>query len=204
LIASLDPLRPAVFVVVLRSRFVNALAFLVGWTLALTLLFFIVSFALAGDVETGPSDALAAAASVFELAIGVALIALAAHRWRHAASEFGYPQAIQRQLERLDVRRSAGLGVLIQPRALTIAAALVVARDRSSVISWLIGFAVFAFASTAAILAILIFVLRRPDRAAAWLTELVTMLERQAANIFTILCAAAGCYLVIDGIVHLT
>ena len=197
-------MRPAVFVVVLRSHFTNALAFLVGWTVALSVLFFLVSFTLAGDVETGPSEAHQAVASVLELAIGAALLAFAAHRWRHKTSaKLGYPQAVQRQLDQLDVRRSAGLGVLIQPRALTIAAALVVARDRSGVLSWLIGFAVFGIASTAAILAILLFVIRRPDRAAAWLADLVESLERQAPNIFTVLCAAAGAYLVIDGIVHL-
>ena len=52
-LASLNPLRPAVFVLVLRTQFVNAIALLAGWAVALSLLFIIVYVALAGDVSAG-------------------------------------------------------------------------------------------------------------------------------------------------------
>jgi hypothetical protein len=110
---------------------------------------------------------------------------------------------VLRRLDHLDVRRSAALGVLIQPRALTVAAAVIVARDRSGVLSWMFGFAGFALASTAALLGILIYVLRRPERASIWLNDVMSALERQAPMVFTVLCAAAGGYLVLDGLVHL-
>jgi hypothetical protein len=206
ILASLDPLRPAVFVVVLRSQFGNAIAFLAGWTLALSLLFVLVLVTFAGDISDGPDARHRTAASVVLIAVGVVLLGVAGHRWRRRHDErgpAGYPQAVLRRLHHLDVRRSAALGVLIQPRALTIAAAAVVARDRAGVLSLLIGFAVFAVASTAALLGILIYVIRRPETATLWLTDVVSAIERQCSTIFTVLCAAGGGYLVLDGLANL-
>ena len=203
ILASLDPLRPVVFVLVLRTQLVNAIAFLAGWALALSLLFVIVFVALAGDISTGPDHRHRTAASVAELAIGAALLVVAAGRWRRRHDESGrrgYPQAVLRRLDHLDVRRAAVIGVLIQPRALTVAAAVVVARDRSGVLSLLIGFAVFAIVSTAALLGILIYDIWRPESARLRLTDVVSTLERQGPMIFTVLCAAGGGYLVLDGL----
>ena len=53
LVAALDPLRPVLFVLVLRTQLVNAIAFLAGWTLALSLLFVIVFATFAADIPTG-------------------------------------------------------------------------------------------------------------------------------------------------------
>ena len=69
-VASLDPLRPVVFVLVLRTQLVNAIAFLAGWTLALSLLFVIVFVTFAGDISTGSGQGHRTAASVAELASG--------------------------------------------------------------------------------------------------------------------------------------
>jgi hypothetical protein len=195
-----------VFVVVLRSQFANAIAFLAGWTVALSLLFVLVFMTFAGDISDGPDAKRRTAASVVELAVGVVLLVVAGHRWRgrHNDRVSGlYPQAVLQRLQHLDVRRSAALGVLIQPRALTIAAAVVVARDRSGPLSLLVGFAVFAVVSTAAMLGILVYVIRRPETATLWLTNVVSAIELQASTIFTLLCAAGGGYLVLDGLANL-
>ena len=124
---------------------------------------------------------------------------MAARRWgrRHEeGAEGGYPAAVVRQLDRLDIRRSAFVGVLIQPRTLTVAAALVVAREESGPVSLLIGFVAFAVVSTAALLGILVYVVRRPERATLRLADVVAVLERQAPVIITVLFAGAGGYLV--------
>ncbi len=202
-LASLNPLRPAVFVLVLRTQFVNAIALLAGWAVALSVLFIIVYVALAGDVSAGPGAGQRTAASVAELAIGGALLVVAGRRWRRRQDERvnrGYPHAVLDRLEHLDVRTAAVLGVLIQPRSLTIAAAVVVARDRSGVLGLLIGFAVFAVVSTAALLAILVYDICRPESARIRLTDVVSELERRGPTIFTVLCAAGGGYLVLDAL----
>ncbi len=191
---------------VLRTGIVNAIALLVGWTLALVLLFLAVVIAFGGDPSTDPSDSQRTAASVVELVVGVGLLAFAVHRWRRrheATAGTAYPQAVARQLEHLNVRRSAFMGVLIQPRALTVAAALVVARDRDGVFGMLVGFSLFAVASTAALLGILIYAIARPELAALRLTDVVSLLERQAPMILTALFAAGGGYLVFDALWHL-
>ena len=203
ILASLDPLRPVVFVLVLRTQLVNAIAFLAGWTLALSLLFVIVFVTFAGDISTGPDHRHRTAASVAEIAVGAALLVVAARRWRRRHDESGrggYPPAVLRRLDHLDVRRAAVIGVLIQPRALTVAAAVVIARDRSGVLSLLVGFALFAVVSTAALVGILAYDVWRPENARLRLTDVVSALERQGPMIFTVLCAAGGGYLVLDGL----
>ena len=202
-LASLDPLRPVVFLLVLRTRLVNAIAFLAGWTLALSILFVIVFVAIAGDIWTGPDDRHRTAASVAEVAVGVALLIVAAGRWRRrhdGSGRVGYPRAVLRRLDHIDVRRAAAIGVLIQPRAMTVAAAVVIARYRSGPLSLLIGFGVFAIVSTAALLGILTYDLLRPASARLRLADVVSTLERQAPMIFTVLCAAGGGVLVLDGL----
>jgi hypothetical protein len=107
---------------------------------------------------------------------------------------------VLRRLDDLDVRRSAVVGVLIQPRALTTAAAVVVARDRSGALGLLIGFVVFAVVSTAALLGILIYDIWRPESARLRFTDAVSALEWHGPMIFTVLSAAGGSYLVVDGL----
>jgi hypothetical protein len=168
-LASLDPLRPVVFVLVLRTKRINALAFLVGWAAALSLLFVVVFVLFGGDVSGGPGADRRTGISVAELLIGLLLAVIAARRWQRRAeieTKSLAPESVLRRLDQLGPRQAGLMGVLIQPRTLTIAAALVVARDRSGVLSLLIGFAVFAVASTAALLAILVYDIRRPESAA--------------------------------------
>ena len=131
ILASLDPFRPVVLVLVLRTQLVNAIAFLAGWTLALLSLFAIVLVPLAGDIPTPADHRHRTAASVAEIAVEAVLLIVALGRWRRRHDERGrngYPQAVLRRLDHLDVRRAALIGVLIQPRALTVAAAVVIAR----------------------------------------------------------------------------
>ena len=131
---------------------------------------------------------------------------IAARRWQRRAemdAKSLAPAAVLRRLDQLGPRQAGLMGVLIQPRTLTIAAALVVARDRSGVLSLLIGFAVFAVVSTAALLGILLYDIRRPESAASQLESFVGRLEAQGPVLFTILCACAGVYLIADGVYSL-
>ena len=193
-----------VFVLVLRTQLVNAFAFLAGWTLALSLLFVIVLVPLAGDISTGTDHRHRTAASSgprsrsgrrcssSRQAGGVAATTTAVvadTRWRYSDGSTTSTSA-----ERLSS------GVLIQPRALTVAAAVIIARDRSGVLSLLIGFAVFAIVSTAALLGILTYHLWSPESATLRLTDVLSTLERQGPLIFTVLCGAGGGYLVVDGV----
>ena len=183
ILAPLDPLRPVVFVLVLHTKRINALAFLIGWAAALSLLFVVVFVVFGGDISEQPGEDRRTWISVAELLAGVLLMVIATRRWRRRAemeAKSLAPEAVLRRLDQLGPRQAGVMGVLIQPRTLTIAAALVVARDRSGVLSLLIGFAVFAVVSTAALLGILLYDIRRPESAASRLEDSSDASRRKA------------------------
>lgn len=205
-LASIDPLRPAVFALVLSTRRSNALAFLFGWAAALALLFGLAYVALGGDASKSLDSAQRTAASVIVLIIGVALLVVAVRHWlrrdenveRHVV-----PDGLVRRLDGLDLQRAGVLGVLIQPRSLTIAAALVCARDRTDAFDLLIGFALFAAASTCALIGLLIYDLLQPAEAQHRLTEIIALIEREGPWLVTVGAAIAGLYLTVNSLLDL-
>ena len=136
-LAALNPLRPVVFVLVLRTRRVNAIAFLAGWALALSVLFGLVCRRRRWRCVRGVERP-------------TAHLGLGWPSWSSARSSLS-SRCVDGRVARTPQRstsprppspggstgsilKGAGvMGVLIQPRTLTIAAALVVARDRSGV-----------------------------------------------------------------------
>jgi hypothetical protein len=204
-LALLDPLRPVVFVLVLRANRINATAFLVGWAVALSALFIAVFLLAAGDGSGPTSAGQRTWASAAEAVLGSVLLILAARRWqrRGTATHLVTPAAVLRRLNRLDPRRAGFMGVLIQPRTITIAAALVVARDQSGPVSFLIGFALFAVVSTSMLLGIFGYHLWRPQDAERRLSGLVAVLEGYGPLLITALCAVGGGYLLVDGLLGL-
>lgn len=206
ILASIDPLRPAVFALVLSTKRPNALAFLAGWAVALSLLFGLAFVALGGDATNAPASSRQTWASVLLLLIGVGLLAVAARRWmhRHEGEERSVvPNSLARRLDHLDLRHAAGLGVLIQPRSLTIAAALVCARDRTDALDLVIGFMLFAAASTIALIGLLIYDLRQPAESQYGLTQILASIERQGPLLVTIASAVGGIYLTVNSLLSL-
>jgi hypothetical protein len=198
-----DPLRPAVFALVLATKRSNAVAFLAGWIVAFSLLFVIAFVVLGGSDMGGASEGQRTWASVFLLVIGGGLLVVAVRRWRRPTEGEPrplVPDALLRRVDRLDPRRAAVIGALIQPRALTIAAALVVARDRSDAVSMLVGFALFGVASTSVLLGLLAYDIRYQASARKRLSDFVGVLEREGPRIITIGSGVAGAYLVVDAL----
>ena len=190
------------FVLVLRTQLVNAIAFLAGWTLALSLLFVIVLVPFAGDISTRADHRHRTAASVAEIAIGACCSSSRRPRRSTATTTRvgGYPQAVSdgsttwTSGERLDRRVDPAAGADGRGRRRH-------RPDRSGVLSLLIGFAVFAIVSTAALLGIFsTYHVWRPESARIRLTDVVSTLERQGPIIFTVLCGAGGGFLVVDGL----
>ena len=197
------------FVLVLRGQGgrVNAAAFLVGWAAALAVLFFIGFAAFdAGGAGHASADQ-KTWLSIVEVLLAVVLLIVAARRWQHRHLDRPpptTPQTILRQVERLTPRRSSVLGVLIQPRTLTLAAAVIVARDRSGPLSAIAGLGVFALLSTIALLGIFMYTVRRPDQAETALAEIAERIEQAGPTLVTIACALGGGYLLIKGVYGLT
>jgi hypothetical protein len=140
--------------------------------------------------------------SVLEVVLAVSLLALALRQWRRRNAKTAPPSLqprIVRQLDHLTPRRASLLGVLIQPRTLTIAAAVVVARERSSLVGAVAGLGVFGLLSTGALLGLFTYFVRRPDGASRKLADIAEWIEQAAAQLLTIVLAIGGVYLLIDG-----
>jgi hypothetical protein len=107
LLAAVDPLRPAVFVLVLSTDRRNALAFLVGWASALSLLFVVAFVALGGTTLGRSSSGLSTVASVLLLAIGVGLLVVSARRRSRPVETTRplIPGAVLRRLDGIDARK---------------------------------------------------------------------------------------------------
>jgi len=205
-LASIDPLRPAAFALVLATRRQNGVAFLIGWAAALSVLFGLAFVVLGTDTTQPPSSSRQTGASAVLLIIGLVLLVVAARRFRRGktdATGHVVPLALMRRLDDLDVRRAALLGALIQPTSLTIAAAVVAARDRAGALSLVIGFALFAAVSTAALLGLLVYDTRHPTESRSQLGEIVKLLDREGPRLVTIATALAGVYLVVNSLLNL-
>ncbi len=209
LLASLNPMRPVVFVMVLRTdrALVNAVAFLFGWIASLLALFVIGFAVVGGGVSGHPRGPEKTGAAVGELLVALALLFLAARRWRRrndVTVRRTAPEAILRRLDRLNPRSARILGVLIQPWTLTLGAALIVARERSGVLSAISGLLVFALFSTGALLAIFTYFVRRPDSAQSRLASVTSRLELAGPTILTLVCGVGGVYLFVNALLALT
>jgi hypothetical protein len=205
LLATLDPLRPVVFLLVLRTERAraNGIYFLVGWALALAVLFTTGYLAFNARGSGRSSSAQKTWLSALEVLLAVSLLVMAIRRWlqrNKVAARPATPKAVLRQLEHLDPKRASLLGVLIQPRSLTIAAAVVVARDRSSLISYLGGLGIFALLSTVPLIGLFTHYVRRPDIAKSQYGSLAARIEQAGPTILTVVCALGGGYLLVDGI----
>ena len=198
LLASLDPLRPALFVLVLRTdrARVNAIAFFVGWALSLVVLFALAFVAFGGAGESGRANSAQRLwVSVLELLLGAVMWVLAGRRWRRRNAPDAHhstPAALLRRLEGLTPRGAGIMGVLIQPRTLTFAAALIVARDHSGLLSYATGLSVFALVSTGVLLGIFIYYIRRPQSARSKLSALLARVEGAGPTLTAVLFGLAG------------
>lgn len=205
LLSSLDPLRPVVFVYLLRTAQgrLNAIGFFIGWALALAALFTIAFTAFSAGQSGRPSPAQQTWLSIVELLLAVVLGTMALRRWRRrhdTAAPYVIPAPVSHQLDHLTPRRSGILGVLLQPRALTIAAAVIVAREHSGITDALLGLAVFALVSTGALLGMFTFFIRRPEQADSWLADVGDRIEQAGPMIFTCACALGGAYMLFQGL----
>jgi hypothetical protein len=213
LMASLSPATILVFGVVLgtaRGR-MNAVGFLLGWGLSLTIVF-LGSYALA---VSGASDEGSGRASVavIEVLLGLALLVFAARLWRRGqtmssvttgeSGSRGGAGRLMGQMEGLKPFGAAVVGILKQPWAITTAAALVVVHNQTSALVVALAFVCFTVASTATVGWMFLYYARHPGDAQ---TQLAALRDRVAAAGPAMGAAAGvlvGGFLMIDGLLGL-
>ena len=202
LMASLSPSTIVVFLFLLsttRAR-VNALAFLVGWAVSLTVVF-AGSYALGGSHALRSGDGRTSVKVAAALA-GLALIALGTRQWRRrhvVRASAGGENRFMRHLGRLNPWSAAGVGVLKQPWAITAAAALVVVDHSAGLFRVTIAFLLFMAVSTASVGLIYLYYARRPGEAEARLAALRVRLAQAGPTIAAVVAMVVGAVLAVDG-----
>ena len=203
LLASVSPSTLVVFILLLataRAR-VNAAAFLIGWSISLTIVF-AASYAVGGVHGTQAGNGGTAVAAL-EILLGVALAVAAAQQWRRRdrpRTSSGVTKKFSAHLKELKPWEAAVVGILEQPWTLTAAAAVVLVRHHSAFLVVLFAFLVFAFLSTATVGLIFVYFARRPGQAEAHLSDLRNRLVQAGPAIFAIVSVALGIYLIVDGV----
>jgi hypothetical protein len=203
LLASVSPSTIVVFILLLattRAR-VNAAAFLIGWSISLTIVF-AASYAVGGVRGTQSGNGSTAVAAL-EILLGVALGVAGAQQWRRRdrpRTSSGVTKKFSAHLKELKPWEAAVVGILEQPWTLTAAAAVVLVRHHSAFLVVLFAFLVFAFLSTATVGLIFVYFARRPGQAEAHLSDLRDRLVQAGPAIFAIVSVALGIYLIVDGV----
>ena len=154
LLASLSPATIIVFILVLattRAR-VNAIAFLVGWGVSLTIVFTL-AYAIGGTHATRQSGG-RVWVDVAMIVLGVALAVAGVRRWQRRNTPrppSGASKALAARLSHLRPWEATILGVLKEPWSITAAAAVVVVHYHSPLVVALLAFVLFSVVSTATV-----------------------------------------------------
>jgi hypothetical protein len=206
LMASLSPSTIVVFLFLLsttRPR-TNALGFLVGWAVSLTVVF-TASYAVGASRTVRSTDG-KISVEILSVVVGVALIGVGAVQWRRRHLVRQRPSReslVTRSLSRLTPVSAAGVGVLKQPWAITAAAALVVVDHSGGLLKVAIAFVVFMAVSTASVGLIYLYYARQPGQAEAKLTTLRGRLADAAPTTIALVAMVVGAIVAVDGAISL-
>jgi Sap, sulfolipid-1-addressing protein len=209
LLASLSPTTLVVFILLLstaRAR-VNAVAFLIGWAVSLTIVF-TASYAL-GASHAAQRGSGRTAVQVAEIFLGLVLLGVGVRQWRnrHTQAENAAGWGSERftgRLRSLNPWGAAAVGILKQPWAITTAAAIVVVHHHPAFLVAVIAFVCFTIASTATIGMIYLYYARRPGEAQAYLSTLQDRVVAAGPAIVAVVAVLVGALLTIDGLRGLT
>lgn len=211
LMASLSPATIVVFVLVLgtaKAR-VNAVGFLFGWGLSLTVVF-ATSYALAvtGAAQRGGGRT---SVAILEFLLGAALMVASIRLWRRRTKDPRVPddpsqaagwgtERLMGHMDGLTPLGAAVVGVLKQPWAITSAAALVVVHSQTTGLLVAIAFALFTVASTATVALMFVYYARYPGEAQTRLAELRDRAMAAGPTAGAVAGMLVAGFLIIDGL----
>ena len=211
LMASLSPATIVVFVLVLgtaKAR-VNAVGFLFGWGLSLTVVF-VASYvlALSGAAQRGGGRT---SVAVLEFLLGAVLMVASIRLWRRRTKDPRVPddptraagwgtERLMGHMDGLTPLGAAVVGVLKQPWAITSAAALVVVHSQTTGLLVAIAFALFTIASTATVALMFVYYARYPGEAQTRLAELRDRAMAAGPTAGAVAGMLVAGFLIIDGL----
>ncbi|MFD5617643.1 GAP family protein [Streptomyces yangpuensis] len=210
LIITLYPLPVMAFVLVVSAPrgLWKGLAFILGWLGCLVAVITIVLL-LTGGEPPPPRSPPATAGLVVRLAIGIGLVAYAEHRRRRAPETPGGPaegdtHALTSRMDQASAWSAAGLAVLLQPWGMVGAAAATVLEANLSQGGTFLALFGFCILASATLLAMELFMVFAPERAALALTGMRAWLSDHKDPAIVLACLVLGLWLVGRSLYDLT
>jgi Sap, sulfolipid-1-addressing protein len=189
-----QPFRVSAFILILSSKggTRKGLGFLLGWLACLVLVIAAVVLVTGGRpvrFRTVPATVLLIA----KLALGVALLIIAAVEWHRRHRPHGQPAWLAR-LDTMSPWTAAVIAVIAQPWTLVAAGAVTVTQARLTDADDYLALASFCLLATSSFLALELYSVLAPD-ASARLAALRTWLDGHGSQVLIIVCLVVGCWL---------
>ena len=184
----------------------RAIAFVVGWLLAIVLIGAVSVFVLHGQDFNSSQSTPSQAASAVEIAMGCLLLLLSARAYRRRAGptpDAETPKWLGR-LEQTNWLLAVIVGAFMLTYSLTVAAATEILKADVSTADGAFAFAVFALASITTIVAPVVVVLVAPERSAERLERWRRWLLGNSRTIGLVALMVIGAILIARGIHDLT
>jgi hypothetical protein len=199
------PIIAVVLMLFSRRARVNGPVFLLGWVAGLTTVFVVVVL-VAGALDVGASDDADGGVSWLKIALGVALLVLAARKWRARPGPGAEPETPgwMGKVESFSPLQALGLALLlsVNPKnlVLTIGAATNVAQLDASGAEAVVAGAVFVLIGSAVVIGAVGYDLVGGARARSSLDSLKTWMTVHNSAVMAVLFAVFSAVLISEGI----
>ncbi len=181
----------------------KAIAFLLGWALALALIGLAIVL-IGGQVSTPSGSTSSTVSAVLDILLGLALAALALRT--RAKARRGSDQATPGWMRRLDTMSPGpafALGMFLPPYLIAAAVGNEIVRENLTTTARIVAMSLYVVIGSLGILIPIMVTVVRPDRADAVLASWRVWLQRNWQVLMVWLLAGIGAYLVLKGIIEL-
>jgi hypothetical protein len=191
---ALQPFRLSAFILILSTEggTKKGLGFILGWLICLVLVIAVVVLITGGRLvrfRTVPSTVVV----IIKLALGIALIVLAAVQWRRRNRARRAPAWLAR-LDTMSPWAAAVIAAIMQPWTLVAAAAVTAAAARLSSVGDYLALASFCLLATSSFIVLELYAVRAPA-ASTQLAALRNWLEMHGNEVIIIVCLVLGVWL---------
>jgi hypothetical protein len=191
---ALQPFRLSAFILILSTKggTKKGLGFILGWLTSLVLVVAVVVLITGGKpvrFRTVPSAALL----IVRLALGIALIVLAAVQWRRRSRPRRTPAWLAR-LDTMSPWTAAVIAAVMQPWTLVAAAAVTAAQARLSSVVGYLALALFCLLATFSFIVLELYAVFAPA-ASTQLAALRNWLDMHGNEVIIIVCLVLGVWL---------
>jgi hypothetical protein len=192
---ALQPFRVSAFILILSTKdgTKKGLGFVLGWLASLLLVIAVVVL-LTGGRPVRFHTLPATVVQIAKLALGVALIVMAAVQARTRRRP-RILTILQARLDTMSPWTAAGLAAIVQPWTLVAAAAVTAAQARLSGAGDWLALVSFCLLATSSFAALELYAVRTPAAASIRLAELRTWLDAHGSEVIVVVCSVLGLWL---------